>query len=187
MRRSGVTLAMWLSGWLTYRFSGLGNGDEHLTYAAVEYDTFNSQRSYMYIAGVLTDNQAERTVSSIGGAETDDASPAAGTHCCLVAIGRLQVTSCPNTSDLLSPSSSTEFISRNSIDGKFTFVDHRFVSVLFVLCALLFIFHAFFLHHHHRHFWPAPLKPGFHYLSSQAELTARELGCIFDTWIDGPS
>jgi len=31
------------------------------------------------------------------------------------------------------------------------------------------------------------LKPGFHYPSSRAELTAGELGCIFDTRVDGPS
>jgi aryl hydrocarbon receptor nuclear translocator len=53
---------------------------------------------------------------------------------CLVAIGRLQVTSSPNSSDLLGATNAcpTEFISRHSIDGKFTFVDQRFVWLAFV-------------------------------------------------------
>ena len=47
-----------------------------------------------------------------------------GSHCCLVAIGRLQVTSTPNSTDLMGNNS--EFISRHSVDGKFTFVDQRY-------------------------------------------------------------
>nr|AGG55386.1 aryl hydrocarbon receptor nuclear translocator [Haliotis diversicolor] len=53
-----------------------------------------------------------------------------GSHCCLVAIGRLQVTSTPNCSDMLGPNASSEFISRHSVDGKFTFVDQRVTAVL---------------------------------------------------------
>ncbi|XP_015608322.1 aryl hydrocarbon receptor nuclear translocator homolog isoform X2 [Cephus cinctus] len=52
------------------------------------------------------------------------------THCCLVAIGRLQVTSTPNTSDLTGSNSNNEFISRHSSEGKFTFVDQRVGGIL---------------------------------------------------------
>lgn len=51
-------------------------------------------------------------------------------HCCLVAIGRLQVTSAPDTSDLMGSNSQSEFISRHAMDGKFTFVDQRVMTVL---------------------------------------------------------
>ncbi|XP_064215593.1 aryl hydrocarbon receptor nuclear translocator homolog isoform X3 [Tribolium castaneum] len=51
-------------------------------------------------------------------------------HCCLVAIGRLQVTSTPNTSDLSGSNSAAEFISRHSMDGKFSFVDQRVIGLL---------------------------------------------------------
>lgn len=53
-----------------------------------------------------------------------------GAHCCLVAIGRLQVTSTPNTNDLAGGSNNSEFISRHSMDGKFTFVDQRVMSLI---------------------------------------------------------
>jgi aryl hydrocarbon receptor nuclear translocator len=48
-------------------------------------------------------------------------------HCCLVAIGRLQVTSAPNCSDILG-NATNEFISRITVDGKITFVDQRLVK-----------------------------------------------------------
>ncbi|XP_015429561.1 PREDICTED: aryl hydrocarbon receptor nuclear translocator homolog isoform X3 [Dufourea novaeangliae] len=51
-------------------------------------------------------------------------------NCCLVAIGRLQVTSTPNNSDLAGSNSNNEFISRHSAEGKFTFVDQRVGGIL---------------------------------------------------------
>lgn len=51
-------------------------------------------------------------------------------HCCLVAIGRLQVTSTANSTDLGGANSQSEFISRHAMDGKFSFVDQRVINVL---------------------------------------------------------
>ncbi|XP_011642938.1 aryl hydrocarbon receptor nuclear translocator homolog isoform X3 [Pogonomyrmex barbatus] len=54
----------------------------------------------------------------------------ASTHCCLVAIGRLQVTSTPNSSDLADSNSNSKFVSRHSVEGKFTFVDQKVGGIL---------------------------------------------------------
>ena len=65
---------------------------------------------------------------------------------CLVAIGRLQVTSSPNSNDLLGGNgNSNEFISRHSTDGKFTFVDQRYV---FLICCLKYNLKYFWLKIH---------------------------------------
>ncbi|XP_071971179.1 aryl hydrocarbon receptor nuclear translocator isoform X2 [Engystomops pustulosus] len=55
----------------------------------------------------------------------DDQDAGQSSKFCLVAIGRLQVTSSPNCTDMNSICQPIEFISRHSVDGMFTFVDHR--------------------------------------------------------------
>lgn len=51
-------------------------------------------------------------------------------HCCLVAIGRLQVTSTPNNSENSLCNGGVEFVSRHSVDGRFTFADQRATQVI---------------------------------------------------------
>ncbi|KAF7708081.1 aryl hydrocarbon receptor nuclear translocator isoform X2 [Silurus meridionalis] len=60
----------------------------------------------------------------------DECESGQGNRCCLVAIGRLQVTCCPNDSSAGSISVPVEFISRHNCQGAFTFVDHRCVATV---------------------------------------------------------
>ncbi|XP_045482626.1 aryl hydrocarbon receptor nuclear translocator homolog isoform X3 [Harmonia axyridis] len=97
--------------------NSLGPGRDGQNYAVVHCTGYikNWPPTDMF-PGVQLDRQTEDEIHS--------------SHCCLVAIGRLQVTSTPNTSDLSGSSSTAEFISRHSIDGKFTFVDQRVIGLL---------------------------------------------------------
>uniref|UniRef100_A0A6G1S8Z7 Aryl hydrocarbon receptor nuclear translocator homolog n=1 Tax=Aceria tosichella TaxID=561515 RepID=A0A6G1S8Z7_9ACAR len=68
--------------------------------------------------------------SSSSGMDRIDVDDAHGGSCCLVAIGRLQVISSPNSCDLNNANSQIEFMSRHNMDGKFTFLDQRVANVL---------------------------------------------------------
>ncbi|XP_053224754.1 aryl hydrocarbon receptor nuclear translocator isoform X1 [Podarcis raffonei] len=60
----------------------------------------------------------------------DDPDAGQGSKFCLVAIGRLQVTSSPSCVDINTVCQPTEFISRHNTDCLFTFVDHRCVATV---------------------------------------------------------
>ncbi|KAI4535445.1 hypothetical protein MG293_014671 [Ovis ammon polii] len=60
----------------------------------------------------------------------EDADVGQGSKYCLVAIGRLQVTSSPVCMDMSGMSVPTEFLSRHNSDGIITFVDPRCISVI---------------------------------------------------------
>uniref|UniRef100_A0A8D0GAN0 Aryl hydrocarbon receptor nuclear translocator n=1 Tax=Sphenodon punctatus TaxID=8508 RepID=A0A8D0GAN0_SPHPU len=60
----------------------------------------------------------------------DDPDAGQGSKFCLVAIGRLQVTSSPNCTDMNTVCQPTEFISRHNTECVFTFVDHRCVATI---------------------------------------------------------
>ncbi|KAM6037870.1 aryl hydrocarbon receptor nuclear translocator isoform 3-T3 [Theristicus caerulescens] len=60
----------------------------------------------------------------------DDPDVGQGSKFCLVAIGRLQVTSSPNCTDMNNVCQPTEFISRHNTEGIFTFIDHRCVATV---------------------------------------------------------
>ncbi|MCI4374297.1 hypothetical protein PGIGA_G00004610 [Pangasianodon gigas] len=60
----------------------------------------------------------------------DECESGQGNRCCLVAIGRLQVTCCPSDNSMSTVSVPVEFISRHNCQGTFTFVDHRCVATV---------------------------------------------------------
>lgn len=60
----------------------------------------------------------------------EDADNSQNNRFCLVAIGRLQVTCCPNDSSTTSLNVPVEFISRHDCQGMFTFVDHRCMATI---------------------------------------------------------
>ncbi|KAE8618172.1 hypothetical protein XENTR_v10009297 [Xenopus tropicalis] len=60
----------------------------------------------------------------------EDAEVGQGSKYCLVAIGRLQVTSSPGSLDMNGMSLPTEFLSRHSTEGVITFVDPRCISII---------------------------------------------------------
>ncbi|GLV43244.1 tango [Carabus blaptoides fortunei] len=97
--------------------NSLGPGRDGQNYAVVHCTGYikNWPPTDMF-TGVQLDRQSEEEIHS--------------SHCCLVAIGRLQVTSTPNTSDLTGTNSNAEFISRHSMEGKFSFVDQRVMGLL---------------------------------------------------------
>jgi len=68
--------------------------------------------------------------TSNSGMDRIDVDDGNGGYCCLVAIGRLQVISSPNACDLNNANSQNEFMTRQNVDGKLTFVDQRVRNVL---------------------------------------------------------
>uniref|UniRef100_A0A8C0G3B5 Aryl hydrocarbon receptor nuclear translocator 2 n=1 Tax=Chelonoidis abingdonii TaxID=106734 RepID=A0A8C0G3B5_CHEAB len=73
----------------------------------------------------------------------EDAEVGQGSKYCLVAIGRLQVTSSPVCMDMNGMSVPTEFLSRHNSDGIITFVDPRCISVIGYQPQLLMVYYLF--------------------------------------------
>jgi len=89
--------------------------------------TDGNHYAVVHVTGYIKNWPPSGVQQAMDRGETEEHS---GSHCCLVAIGRLQVTNTPNCSDIMGPTPPTEFISRHSMDGKFTFVDQRVAPVL---------------------------------------------------------
>lgn len=83
----------------------------------------DDEYAIVHCTGYIKSFGGSTAVCTSGDADTSENS-------CLVTIGKLQPTSIPQSSDLLDSPPVTEFISRHSLDGKFTFVDQRVSDVL---------------------------------------------------------
>lgn len=81
-----------------------------------------------YIGGVdhLTASPEEDLLSGVAGLGGDQN----GGDLCLVAIGRLEPKSMPTSIDLIESAPATEFITRQTLDGRFSFVDQRVTDIL---------------------------------------------------------
>jgi hypothetical protein len=103
----------------------------------------HAQGNQITLIQVSSDDGISMVGSQMDGMASSHEDPSNhATSQCLVAIGRLQVTSSPNNTDLFGANNAnaTEFISRHSIDGKFTFVDQRFILFVIITCSVIEIF-----------------------------------------------
>ncbi|XP_020904767.1 aryl hydrocarbon receptor nuclear translocator homolog isoform X2 [Exaiptasia diaphana] len=82
----------------------------------------DEEYAIVHCTGYLKNWTGNNGTASYGGEDNNTTS--------LVTIGRLQPASAPQSSDLVDTPTITEFISRHSLDGKFTFVDQRVTDVL---------------------------------------------------------
>ena len=78
--------------------------------------------SFQSLGPILTGDDESLQQENNGG----DGSPS-----CLVAIGRLQLDSMPSSKDLIESAPATEFITRHTLEGIFSFVDQRYAFVIF--------------------------------------------------------
>lgn len=92
---------------------GKGNRLKHL----------DDEYAIVHCTGYIKTFGNNSAVCGAGDTDTNETS-------CLVTIGKLQPTSVPQSNDLIDSPPVTEFISRHSLDGKFTFVDQRVTDVL---------------------------------------------------------
>ncbi|XP_066912914.1 aryl hydrocarbon receptor nuclear translocator homolog isoform X2 [Clytia hemisphaerica] len=87
--------------------------------------------SVVHCTGYIRDaNQLHDTEDEMMQQIQSDKGDLGGGELCLVAIGRLQPTSMPTSKDLIESAPATEFITRQTLDGRFSFVDQRVTEIL---------------------------------------------------------